>query len=106
MPRRTAEERAEFSKAFAIRMQRQLTEHGDKRLSEHDEISANFTRHAFREVEELNLSSNDLVAEICKHFGLPVEVATDEMTVGELGEFAIWNVRLALLPIEWVISRG
>jgi len=119
-PTRSKEEQIAYKPAFINRMKTQLDEHGDGRLQDTKKIANDFANEIADAWQEIRARGGDWIQEIHKYFGVPPDLLNPEMSVGEIGELAIYvnqlkslaaklnpsaQVRVADVPIDSLPSR-
>jgi hypothetical protein len=96
LPYLDAEAEEREAKQFARNLERELVEHGDKRLST-DAAAIAFTRRVLTDLSQVKAVGGDPYKAILDVHGVPRELAKPDMTVGELGELAIFVAHLRQL---------
>lgn len=95
LPRRSKEERANYLGSLADNMKAQLVRHGDKRLKDRRKVAGNFAQNTFAEVEAIEAKGESLL-NIAQSQGVPPELINPGMTIGQIGELAVYGKKLAL----------
>jgi hypothetical protein len=106
LPIRPREERDAYMHRFAQEMQRQLDCHGDKRFDCSHNVAIDFANNTLQDIEAIDEMDGNLKQKFLEYRDVPIELVSPEMTVGELGELAVYAKRLKLIskslhpPIE------
>ena len=77
---------------FAKELKQQLDRHGDKRLNCSEEIAAVFANRALQDSQIM--SGENPIARCLSSFGVPAEAVSGRMTVGQIGDLAVYATRL------------
>jgi hypothetical protein len=97
LPMRLKSERAAFMRWFVNDLQTQLERHADKRVTEHRLMASHFAENTIRQVETFEAAGGDPIQQMLKDYGVPTELLRPEMTIGELGELAVYIKQLQLI---------
>lgn len=100
LPRRPKEERAVYMRRFASEMKSQLVRHGDKKLGDAGSIAAKFAMDALADVEIIDALRGDPVQKSLEYRGVPSNLVRPEMTIGEIGEIAVYVKHLELISTK------
>lgn len=97
LPKRTKAERAVYMRRFAATMKVQLEQHGDRRLEDPHEAAAAFANGTLNDADLFEAAGGDPTERMLEYRGVPQDLVTDDMTVGEIGELAVYIRQLTLL---------
>ncbi len=97
LPLRPKEDRDAYARRFARELQRQLDLHGDKRLGYSHGAATDFANGALQTVEAIEEMGGNLVKTLLVGAGVPLELVSPEMTMGEFGELAVYAERLKMI---------
>jgi len=95
LPKRPESEWAPHMRRFRAAMRTQLDRHGDRRLTRTDAIATDFANGTLRDMSHFASMGGDLFERMAEWFGVPRELVTDDMTVGDVGELAVYVAQLA-----------
>lgn len=90
MAKRPKSEWPVFLNQFASKMKMQLEKHGDKRLETPEEAAKSFAIGIHKDLYMIDSRGGDLVGQILKLNGVPKELVSDETTVDEVGQLAVY----------------
>lgn len=96
-PERAKSERIAFMRWFAAKMKAQLEQHGDRRLTDAQQTALAFATGTMRRVESFEFAGCDPIHRLLDHFGVPEDILTDNMTVDDLGDLAVYIQQLHLI---------
>lgn len=94
---RPEEERVPFIRGFAARMKKQLEQHGDQRLDNAQGAASAFASERMEDISRFEVGHGDIVDKLLEFHGVPVDLVTDQMTIGEVGQLGVFVKQLALL---------
>lgn len=97
LPIRPKEERADYMRGFAQAMQIQMDRHGDKRFNQTREAANVFASSTLKRIEAIDTDDGDTIQRLLELQNIPKELVKPEMTIGDLGELAIYARQLRLL---------
>jgi len=95
--RRRKDEIVPFMRQFAATMKEQLDEHGDERLSNSTDISIDFANNTLKRLAGLEKQGGDVFEGLLALRGVPIEWIHPELTIGDIGELAVYVERLTQL---------
>lgn len=96
-PKRLEGERSSFMRHFAATMKKQLEQHGDKRLDAPREAAIDFANNMLKDVQKFEAEGGDPIQRMFEFFGIPQNLVTDEMTVEDIGQLAVYIEQLNLI---------
>lgn len=97
LPKRPKEERLAFMRRFAATMRKQLECHGDPRLERPHEVAADFATRRLDDLGRFEAGDGDPIQLMLEYHGVPADLVTDDMTVGDVGALAVYSKQLNLL---------
>lgn len=97
LPRRPKEQVGNYFRRFAAEMQRQFERHGDRRLQSPEQAARHFALDTFQRVRAYEKMGGDPAERILEATGVPAEILSPEMTIGELGALAVYAEQLRIL---------
>jgi len=106
LPRRPKEERGAYIHWFSQEMQRQLDQHGDKRFGYSHKAAIDFANSTLQDVKTIDDMVGELTQRLLEFVDVPEEFVSPKMTIGELGDLAVYAKRLKMIskslrpPIE------
>jgi hypothetical protein len=95
-PVRPRDERDVYMRWFAQELQRQLDQHGDKRLDHSHEAAADFAARTLQDMSTIDRMPGNLVQRLAECAGVPYELVSPEMTMEQLGELGVYAKRLKM----------
>lgn len=93
-------ERDAYLRRFAATMKAQLEQHGDRRLDDPHAAAAGFASGMLNDIRLFEAAGGDPITRMLEYRGVPQDIVTDDMTVGDLGQLAVFIEQLA------IISKG
>jgi hypothetical protein len=96
LPHRNAEEEKREAIAFSRRLEQRLVDHGDRRLLT-DVAAREFTFRVLADLAQIKELSGNPYSAILDVHNVPISHVNPEMTVGELGELAVYVAHLHVL---------
>lgn len=106
LPIRPKEERGAYMHRFAQEMQKQLDRHGDKRLDSSHDVAIDFANSRLQDIKATDEMGGNPIQRLLEYQDVPTECVSPEMTIGALGELAVYAKRLEMIskslhpPIE------
>ena len=97
LPIRPKEERGAYMRRFAKEMQRQLDQHGDKRLDCSHDVAIDFANRTLQDIKAIDEMGGNPIQRLLESVDVPLELVSPEMTCGELGELAVYAKRLKMI---------
>lgn len=85
-------------KSLSADMTTQITQHGDKKLSDADAVARNFYEEIQFDMGRLSSASGDALTTILSFFGMSREDVTLDMTIGEVSD--LWHFRQHLKLLQ------
>jgi len=96
LPIRPKEERDDYIHWFSQEMQRQLDQHGDKRLDYSNKAAIEFANSTLQDVKIIDDKSGNLTQRLLECVDVPEEFISPKMTLGELAELGVYAKRLKM----------
>jgi len=106
LPIRPKEERDAYMHRFAQELQSQLDQHGDKRFDCSHDVANDFANSTLQDIKAIDEMGGNLIQRLLECQDVLEEFVSPEMTIGELGELAVYAKRLKMIsgslrpPIE------
>lgn len=97
MPKRPKAERGSFTRQFATTMKKQLDQHGDKRLEATDLAAFDFANNMIKDIQKFEAAGGDPIQRMFEYYGIPQDLVTDEMSVEDIGQLAVYVKQLNLI---------
>lgn len=97
LPKRPKSERKSYMRQFAAIMNSQLKQHGDKRLINSRQAAAAFAGDTLNRIDQMETPDGDILDRILEYYGVPHDLVEDHMTVGDIGQLAVYIERLSVL---------
>jgi len=97
LPIRPKEDREAYMRRFAEDMQKQLDQHGDKRFDQSHEAAMDFADGALNNVTDFEANGGDSVLALLNNIGVPLDLISPEMTIGEIGLLGVYAKQLTIL---------
>ncbi|MDB5386298.1 MAG: hypothetical protein JWM11_1944, partial [Planctomycetaceae bacterium] len=97
LPRRPKEERNGFLQSLAADLKSQLDVHGDPKLKDSRSSAIEFTKGTARVMQAIDAKGGDPLDHLPAQYGVPKELITPEMTIGELGELGNYVAQLKVI---------
>jgi hypothetical protein len=97
LPERPKEERIAFMQRFATTMKVELDQHGDLRLDNRQEVAASFANDRLQNVALIEAAGSDPIQRLLEFHGVPPDLVTDDMTVGDIGLLAVYIKQLKII---------
>jgi hypothetical protein len=91
---RPEEERGAYIHWFAQELERQLDQHGDKRLDYSREIAVDFAAMTLQDMSMIDGMTGNLIQRLVESAGVPYECVSPKMTIQQVGELAVYARRL------------
>jgi hypothetical protein len=93
--RRLPTNRLASTRQIVSEMTRQIERHGDRRIEQPIELAHAFANELQGDLDQIVATGGDLVQGVCTHFGVPIEIVTDNLTINHLGQLAVYVKQLA-----------
>ena len=97
LPRRPREQQSAYMCQFAKAMQAQLDRHGDRRLSNAQEIAHDFAASTLGRIRTIGEGDHNPEFEVLRRLGVTADLLSPDMTVGEIGELAVYARKLKII---------
>lgn len=97
LPKRPKAERVAYLRRFVATMKSQLEQHGDRRLQDSHTAAADFASGLLKDIEMFEASGADPIERMLEYYGVPQDLVTDNMTVEDIGQLAVYIKQLTLL---------
>jgi hypothetical protein len=104
-PKRPKGERPAYMSLFVEQIQRQLAKHGDPRLQTSRDAAIGLAVNTLKQIEAAEADAGDAIRLILEPAGIPVELIDPEMTIGEIGELAVYAEQLKIFSRNLNPSR-
>lgn len=96
LPLRPKGERDAYLRWFAEELERQLDQHGDRRLDYSHGAAIDFAARTLRDISVIDGMSGNIVQRLAECAGVPYEFVRPEMTIGQLGELGVYASHLRM----------
>jgi hypothetical protein len=106
LPIRPKEKRGAYMHRFAQEMQKQLDRHGDKRFGCSHDVAIDFANSTLQDIKATDEMGGNPIQRLLEYQVVHREFVSPEMTIGELGELAVYAKCLKMIskslrpPIE------
>jgi len=97
LPKRPREDWDAYLRRFARVMQEQIEHHGDRRFDSSREAAVDFADKLLEDMKAIEEMGGDPVQRLLEFHDVPAGSVSPEMTIGEVGELAVWGRRLEIL---------
>lgn len=97
LPIRPKENRHAYMSGFAQKMKKQLDSHGDKRFECSRDVAINFANKTLQNIKAIDEMGGNLKQKLLEYQDVPKEFVSPEMTLGELGELAVYAKCLRMI---------
>ena len=100
LPKRPKAKRDAFMRRFVETMNVQLQQHGDRRLNDSENVARTFTDGVIRDIDLAEAAGGDAIEQMLEYRGIPQDLVTDDMTVGDVGQLAVYIEQLKIITPE------